>query len=341
VIPVLLRHLLAIVLAYTVKSAHESSLPCVSHLTPLFEGAKRAVTALLISLKRRFQQLFSRVQQRVLRWTRPTSRSLFLGTLNDLARTKADLIAENALLRHQLLILRRQVKRPGCSWSDRLLLVVLARATQHWKQALFIIQPDTLAFLASSGIPLVWRRRSRAPSRQPKIAAETVALIQTMALNNRLWGAERIRGELLKLGIHASKRTIQKYMRQPRARPSAQTWGTFLQNHAHEIWACDFLPVTDLFFRSLFAFFIIELESRKVMHVGVPAIRPMPGSPNNSAKPPRMGKFLVSLFGITTPSSVRSLHASPAVQTARCASTPFHAPRANAFCERLSLECAS
>jgi hypothetical protein len=90
-----------------------------------------------------------------------------------------------------------------------------------------------------------------------------------MARDNRLWGAERIRGELLKLGIHVSKRPIQKYMRHPGARPSAQTWGTFLHNHAHDMWTCDFLPVTDLFFRSLFAFFIIELQSRKVVHVGV------------------------------------------------------------------------
>jgi putative transposase len=74
-----------------------------------------------------------------------------------------------------------------------------------------------------------------------------------MALNNRLWCAERIRGELLKLGTHVSKRTIQKYIRLGRVRPSSQTWSTFLRNHAHEIWACDFLPVTDLFFRSLFA----------------------------------------------------------------------------------------
>jgi putative transposase len=90
-----------------------------------------------------------------------------------------------------------------------------------------------------------------------------------MAQNNRLWGAERIRGELLKLGIRASKRTIQKYVRQERMNPSSQTWSTFLHDHAHEIWACDFLPVTDLFFRSLFAFFIMDLQSRKVMHVAV------------------------------------------------------------------------
>ncbi len=85
-----------------------------------------------------------------------------------------------------------------------------------------------------------------------------------MAANNRLWGAERIRGELLKLDIRVSKRTIQQYMRHiRRKRPGGQTWKTYLRNHAAEVWACDFLRVTDLFFRPLFAFFLIELTSRK------------------------------------------------------------------------------
>src|ERR1700741_2802169 len=91
-----------------------------------------------------------------------------------------------------------------------------------------------------------------------------------MASNNRLWGAERIRGELLKLNIRVSKRTVQKYMRPVRRkRPSGQPWKPFLRNHAAEVWACDFLQVTDLFFRPLFAFFIIELKERMVIHVNV------------------------------------------------------------------------
>jgi putative transposase len=90
-----------------------------------------------------------------------------------------------------------------------------------------------------------------------------------MATKNRLWGAERIRGELLKLDIHVCKRTIQKYMRPVRPpQPRGQNWATFLHNHAAHIWACDFLQVTDLFFRPLFAFFIIELKTRRVIHVG-------------------------------------------------------------------------
>ena len=91
-----------------------------------------------------------------------------------------------------------------------------------------------------------------------------------MAAANPLWGAERIRGELLKLGISVAKRTIQKYLRDAqRQRPHGQTWATLLRNQAKGIWACDFLQCTDLFFRSLFAFFIVEHATRRVVHLGV------------------------------------------------------------------------
>ena len=91
-----------------------------------------------------------------------------------------------------------------------------------------------------------------------------------MAAQNRLWGAERIRGELLKLDFHVCKRTIQKYMKHVRVpQPRGQKWSTFLHNHAADIWACDFLQVNDLFFRPLFAFFNIELKTRRVIHMGV------------------------------------------------------------------------
>ncbi len=179
-------------------------------------------------------------------------------------------MAENALLRKPLIILRRQVKRPACTRTDRMLVVLLARMARTWKQALFIIQPETLLRWHRQGFKLYWKYKSRAASAKPKISAETVALIKEMAVQNRLWGAERIRGEFLKLGIPISKRTIQKYMRHARTpRRVGQNWATFLRNYAKDIWACDSLQVTDLFFRSLFAFFIIDMHSRKVIHVGV------------------------------------------------------------------------
>jgi putative transposase len=156
-----------------------------------------------------------------------------------------------------------------------------------------------------------------------------------MAAMNRLWGAERIRGELLKLGMHVCKRTIQKYIRHVHEpRQGGQKWATFLQNHAAQIWACDFLQVTDLFFRPLFVFFLIELKTRRVIHVGVTrspsdpwVAQQLPESTPYGQAP----KYLIcdndSKFGscfarVATTSTIEILK------------TPYHAPRANAICER-------
>src|SRR5207247_7313259 len=145
---------------------------------------------------------------------------------------------------------------PAFTKADRLLLVLLARMVRISKQALFIIQPETLLRWHRQGFRLFWKQKSKTTSTQAKVSAETIALIKEMAKHNRLWGAEHIRGELLKLGIRVCKRTIQRYMRRVRPpRSRGQNWRTFLRNHAGEIWACDFLQVTDLLFRSLFAFF--------------------------------------------------------------------------------------
>jgi putative transposase len=167
---------------------------------------------------------------------KPPTTSLALDALADLTRGKAELLAENALLRQQLIILRRQVKCPVFRKSDRFLLVLLARMVRFWKEALFLVQPETLLRWHRELFRLFWKHKSQVRSRKPGISPEAIRLIKEMAANNRLWGAERIRGELLKLDIRVSKRTIQKYMKQvPRKRPSGQTWKTFLRNHAAEV----------------------------------------------------------------------------------------------------------
>jgi len=156
-----------------------------------------------------------------------------------------------------------------------------------------------------------------------------------MAKDNRLWGAERIRGELLKVGIRGGFRTIQKYMRQVRpTRPRGQTWSTFLQTHSQQIWACDFLQVTDLFFRSLFAFFITLLHSRRVIHVVVTRSPTdvWTAQQQREATPYGQGpKYLIrdrdNKFG---PSFARVA----AISGIKILKTPYHAPRANAICER-------
>ncbi len=197
---------------------------------------------------------------------------LVVGTLTDLVRSKPALVVENALLRQQLIILRRSVKRPRCTSTDRALLVLLAGRLPAWRQALLIIQPDTLLRWHRQLFSAFWRRKSRAtpPAHRPPLAPETIALIRELAAANRTWGAERIRGELLKLNLPVAKSTIQRYVRDARPpRRAGQTWATFLRNHAGDIWACDFLPVTDLLFRQVYAFFVVELASRRVVHLGV------------------------------------------------------------------------
>ena len=201
---------------------------------------KEKLVLILSRLKLLMVPSMKELHARFVHWTKPLTSSLLLGTLVDLGRSKSELIAENALLRQQLIMLKRQVKRPACTKRDRLLLMLLARGVRAWKQALFIVQPDTLLRWHRELFRLYWKRRSKASSHKPKVAAETVALIRQMAMDNRLWGAERIRGELLKLGIRVCKRTIQKYMRPVRShQPRGQKWSTFLRNHARQIWACD------------------------------------------------------------------------------------------------------
>jgi len=103
----------------------------------------------------------------------------------------------------------------------------------------------------------------------PRVSPDLVELIRRMAAENRLWGAERIRGELLKLGIRVAKRTVQRYMRDRRnpTPPRGQSWHTFLHNHT--VWACDFLQTYDVWFRPVFAFFIVDINTKQVVHVGV------------------------------------------------------------------------
>src|SRR5512135_1983770 len=230
----------------------------------LGDGEASCMTGILTPLRWLKDSCWDALSSRLTRWTKPLGTSLLLATLTDLGRSKSELIAENALLRQQLIVLRREVKRPTFTRTDRILLVLLARLVRSWQQALVIVQPDTLLRWHRELFRLFWKRRSKASSHRPKVAAETISLIREMAKENRLWGAERIRGEVLKLGMHVCKRTIQKYMRGVRTRqPRGQKWSTFLRTHADQIWACDFLQVTDLFFRPLFAFFVVELKSRK------------------------------------------------------------------------------
>jgi putative transposase len=270
-------------------------------------------------------------------WTKPITATPVVGALRDVARSRHELILENALLRQQLLVLQRQNKRPRLLGWDRAVIVGLASRVATWKNALLIVKPETVLRWHRELFRWHWQRKSepKRPVGRPQLPKEQVALLRSMATENLTWGAERIRGELLKLGLPIAKSTIQRYLKGRRAAPrGSQTWLTFLHNHASAIWACDFLQLHDLWFRDLFVFVIIELSSRRVVHFAV-TCHPSEGwvgqqlreaTPFGEA--PRFlirdndRKYGTTFDRVASGAGIRVLH------------TPHNAPRANAYCER-------
>jgi transposase InsO family protein len=309
-------------------------------ITTYLNCVTRHEEAIVFGILKRVQSIVKRglqgVSTAIARWTKPNSSTHALNTVVDLARSKPQLLAENLLLRQQLIVLNRSAKRPQFTAAERGLFVLLASKLQGWTEALLIIKPETVLRWHSQGFRLFWKRKSHARSREPKLPAEMITLIQEMAADNRLWGAERIRGELLKVGIKVAKRTVQRYMRHARPpRPHAQTWSTFLRNHAKDIWACDFVQVHDLFFRPLFVFFITELGSRRIVHVGVTR---SPGDEwvaqqLREATPYGQGpKYLIRDNDAKYGPHFDAVAVGTRIGLLR---TPIQAPRANAICERL------
>jgi putative transposase len=171
------------------------------------------------------------------------------GVVTDLTRSRKELVAENTLLRQQLIVASRRVKRPAFRPGERGLLVVLSRLVHNWRDAVLLVKPETILRWHREGFRLFWRHKSRKPCEpRSRLFPDVIELIRRMATSNPTWGAERIRGELLKLGIRVAKRSIQRYMRSvPPSAPRGQKWHTFLQNHT--VWACDFLQTHDIWFR--------------------------------------------------------------------------------------------
>jgi hypothetical protein len=135
-----------------------------------------------------YKYLIIRLLQLIKVWVKPVTRSLIAGTLADLTRSRTDLVVEIALLRQQLIILSRQVKRPQLTHLDRFQFIFLARCTGFWKQALHIIQPDTLLRWHQELFRFYWRRKSRHKQNKPKISPETIELIRKLAKEYLLWG---------------------------------------------------------------------------------------------------------------------------------------------------------
>jgi len=188
-------------------------------------------------------------------------------TLWSALRTHQGLVFENLALRQQLAILKHRQGRPRLTDTDRLFWVVLSRIWSRWQESLHIVQPGTVVRWHQQGFRYYWRWKSRRRGR-PRIDPGIRNLIRHMCRANPLWGAPRIHGELLKLGIDVSETTVSKYMIRQHGPPS-QTWRTFLENHGKDIMALDFFTVPTATFRILFVLIILSHDRRRILHFNV------------------------------------------------------------------------
>src|SRR3981189_3335654 len=186
-------------------------------------------------------------------------------------KSKSRLEAENAVLRHQLIVLRRKVRgRAQPTNNDRWFLVRTYRWFPSILKVVTIVRPETLVSWHRAGFRRYWRWKSRRRGGRPRIEIELRALIRQMSTENLLWGAPRIHGELLKLGFEVAQSSVAKYMVERRGPPS-QGWRTFLRNHAPDIAAMDLFVVPTIGFDLLYAFVIVRLGRRELVWINVTA----------------------------------------------------------------------
>jgi len=186
-------------------------------------------------------------------------------------KSKLRLEAENAVLRHQLNVLRRRLRgRVRLTNHDRWFFIQLYRWFPAILKVLTIIQPETLVRWHRVGFSGYWRWTSRPRGGRPQIDTELRVLVRRMSVENPLWGAPRIHGELLKLGFEVAQSSIAKYMVKRRGPPS-QGWRTFLRNHAPDVAAMDLFVVPTIGFDLLYAFVIVRLGRRDLVWINVTA----------------------------------------------------------------------
>src|ERR1700747_3612625 len=186
-------------------------------------------------------------------------------------KSKSRLEHKNGALRHQLIVLRRRVSgRVHLTNGDRLFLIQLYRWFPSVLEVITIIRPETVVRWHRAGFRRYWRWKSRCLGGRPQIEADLRALIRRMSVDNPLWGAPRIHGELLKLGFEVAQSSVAKYMVK-RCGPPSQGWSTFLRNHAPDIAAMDLFVTPTIGFDLLYAFVIVRLDRRDLVWINVTA----------------------------------------------------------------------
>ena len=194
-----------------------------------------------------------------------------LATLPSILRSRAVLELENLALRHQIGVLQRSArKRPKLILLDRLLWAWLSRVWRDWRSALAIVQPETVIAWHRRGFGLFWAWKIRRGAGRPTLPREVRELIRRMCRENPTWGAPRIHGELLKLGINVGESSVSKYMVRSR-KPPSQTWRTFLENHAKQLVSIDFFTVPTIRFQVLYVFLVLAHDRRRILHFNITA----------------------------------------------------------------------
>ena len=252
-------------------------------------------------------------------------------------RSSSALAAENLFLRKQLgLYVERKKKPRRAPDSVRFTLAQLSRFFE-WRSVLTVVKPDTLIRWHRKGFRLFWKWKSRSNGR-PRVPIDLRKLIVHMASNNPTWGEERIANELLlKIGIQISSRTVGRYMPHGPARRKvhSQRWMTFVRNHAKAIIAADFFVVVTATFRFVCVLVVMEIETRRIVHLNVTR-HPTAEWTVQQFRECVIGdegyKFIIhdrdSIYSDEVDSSLRA-------SGLRVLKTPYRAPQANAFCERL------
>ena len=267
---------------------------------------------------------------------------LLFGAILRVFLTRRMLLLENLALRQQLAALKRRDARPRLAVFDKLFWVMARRFWSGWKQALIVVNPETVVQWHRAGFRLYWKLISkvRRPIGRRQTPKEVRELIFRMVAENPTWGAPRIHGELLMLGFDVSERTISRWMkRAPRDPELAKRWLAFLRNHREAIAAMDFFTVPTVTFSVLYCFFVISHDRRRILHFNVtkhPASLWIVQQLREAFPFESAPRFLIfdrdGKYGVEVPAAVRSLKITPV-------RTSFESPWQNGVAERWVESC--
>ncbi len=267
---------------------------------------------------------------------------LLFGTFVRVFQSRESLFLENLALRQKLTVLKRRHPKPRLDTFDRVFCVFTRRIWSRWKQALIIVNPETVVRWHRSGFALYWRAISRARRviGRKGVSKEIRDLIFRMVAENPPWGAPRIHGELLMLGFEVSERTISRWMRRaPRDPEPAKRWLTFLKSHREAIAAMDFFTVPTVTFSILYCFFVIGHDRRRILHFNVTR-HPTSGWIGQQLREAfpyqSVPRFLIfdrdTKYGVEIPITVRSMSMTPV-------RTSLQSPWQNGVAERWVESC--